>query len=556
MEYDLSYDDSPSLKQTLADLLRGMSKKQAYQELGQGIQNTAKVIPSVVESLGRGAIAQVPGTVGDISQLARQFAPKTMQNVMGNRVAPTTEEILAKVPRLNPNYEGSNQHEMIGGLVSPAMPFLLRAGAKATQNMPIGNMIAYHGTPHEIQGGFDISKVGTGEGAQSYGHGMYFAENPIVAEGYKEALSIFKTTLDGVPITSDNPKFSAVMTIGSQGYKKALEQAELAKKSGFVKPEIANQEIANIKALKNSKIESVKQGNLYKVDIPDKDIPNMLDWDKPISQQSNSVQNVAKELLVKIKKISPDADLSNMNGQQLYRLYQQYRGNNPDFASEGMNELGIKGIRYLDEGSRNVPKYSGDIAYIHAGNDFKKHNYTLDDALSGMKQAYKNANVKELKDALNEVYGIKPKQTSNFVVFDPKEVKILEKNNKSIEPTITVNDRNIPVTLHPVEERQGHKIEFVNTNKFENAFKKDETGYIGPLGTENAIKNRYKGVEEFLKTAPSMRASEAYVKPNGSVVFGDGRHRFAYLRDQGLDKIPISMDKESIKNAKKYGYID
>ena len=131
-----------------------------------------------------------------------------------------------------------------------------------------------------------------------------------------------------------------------------------------------------------------------------------------------------------------------------------------------------------------------------------------------------------------------------------------EKNNKSIEPTITVNDRNIPVTLHPVEERQGHKIEFVNTNKFENAFKKDETGYIGPLGTENAIKNRYKGVEEFLKTAPSMIASEAYVKPNGSVVFGDGRHRFAYLRDQGLDKIPISMDKESIKNAKKYGYID
>ena len=74
--------------------------------------------------------------------------------------------------------------------------------------------------------------------------------------------------------------------------------------------------------------------------------------------------------------------------------------------------------------------------------------------------------------------------------------------------------------------------------------------------TENAIKNRYKGVEEFLKTAPSMIASEAYVKPNGSVVFGDGRHRFAYLRDQGLDKIPISMDKESIKNAKKYGYID
>ena len=141
MEYDLSYDDSPSLKQTLADLLRGMSKKQAYQELGQGIQNTAKVIPSVVESLGRGAVAQVPGTFGDISELARQFAPETMQSVMGNRVAPTTEEILAKIPRLNSDYQGSSQHETIGGLISPAMPSLLRAGAKATQNMPGGMIV-------------------------------------------------------------------------------------------------------------------------------------------------------------------------------------------------------------------------------------------------------------------------------------------------------------------------------------------------------------------------------------------------------------------------------
>ena len=44
--------------------------------------------------------------------------------------------------------------------------------------------IAYHGTPHTIKGKFDISKVGTGEGAQAYGHGMYFAESPDVARTY------------------------------------------------------------------------------------------------------------------------------------------------------------------------------------------------------------------------------------------------------------------------------------------------------------------------------------------------------------------------------------
>lgn len=143
-EYD---PNEPSLGQTFADLLRGMSKKQSYQELGQGIQNVAKVTPSVIESLGRGALVQLPALVGDTSQLARQFIPETMQNTFGNRTMPTSEEILAKIPRINPDYQGSQQHEMVGGLISPAMPSLLRAGATATKNMPIGNMTYRVSTP-------------------------------------------------------------------------------------------------------------------------------------------------------------------------------------------------------------------------------------------------------------------------------------------------------------------------------------------------------------------------------------------------------------------------
>ena len=139
---DYAYDpNEPSLSQTFADLLRGMTKKKSYQEMGQGIQNTAKVIPSVVESLGRGALVQLPALPGDTSQLARQFIPETMQNTFGNRIAPTSEEILAKVPRINPDYQGSQQHEMVGGLISPAMPSLLRAGAQATKNIPIGMIV-------------------------------------------------------------------------------------------------------------------------------------------------------------------------------------------------------------------------------------------------------------------------------------------------------------------------------------------------------------------------------------------------------------------------------
>ena len=53
----------------------------------------------------------------------------------------------------------------------------------------IANKIrAYHGSPHKFDR-FDISKIGTGEGNQSYGHGLYFAENPAVALDYQRHLA-------------------------------------------------------------------------------------------------------------------------------------------------------------------------------------------------------------------------------------------------------------------------------------------------------------------------------------------------------------------------------
>ena len=487
---------------------------------GQPVQPSTDTITNAITqgllpmlaSAGIGTGAGIVGQFGEAENLGKLAINKLGGNVNPNTTLPTQEGILSYLNSITPlkPYTDNTYTKIGANLLAPILdPTALITTAKATKNMPIGNMIAYHGTPHEIKGGFDISKVGTGEGAQAYGHGMYFAENQGVAKQYQKDLSNYyepyvqygKDKIAGQGLSDTDLNVFKYLEIGKK------QAGEFPHNTQYYAKKIA-EEAGDLEALKklqeHSDIkfgEQFNTGNLYKVDIPDKDIPYMLDWDKPLSQQPKAVQEA-------LAKYNPDLyspkgmDYDpNERGQWIYmRLAGDTTQKN---ASNKLNEFGIKGIKYNDAGSRTT----------EGG-------------------------------------------TSNFVVFDPKEVKILEKNNKSIEPTITVNDRNIPVTLHPVEERQGHKIEFVNTNKFENAFKKDETGYIGPLGTENAIKNRYKGVEEFLKTAPSMRASEAYVKPNGSVVFGDGRHRFAYLRDQGLDKIPISMDKESIKNAKKYGYID
>lgn len=47
---------------------------------------------------------------------------------------------------------------------------------------------AYHGSPHDFDR-FSMGKIGTGEGKQAEGFGLYFAENPRVAEKYRENLS-------------------------------------------------------------------------------------------------------------------------------------------------------------------------------------------------------------------------------------------------------------------------------------------------------------------------------------------------------------------------------
>ena len=49
-------------------------------------------------------------------------------------------------------------------------------------------MKAYHGSPYDFDK-FDWSKIGTGEGAQAYGYGHYFAENEKIAKHYRDALN-------------------------------------------------------------------------------------------------------------------------------------------------------------------------------------------------------------------------------------------------------------------------------------------------------------------------------------------------------------------------------
>lgn len=105
----------PSLKETAATMWASLKNPEHWKELGAGAKRAAVATPGVVESVGRGAIATVPGTVGDVESLVRLATG-------GKQVMPTTEDILKATDkyRMFSKPEGASDLEMVGGWISPA----------------------------------------------------------------------------------------------------------------------------------------------------------------------------------------------------------------------------------------------------------------------------------------------------------------------------------------------------------------------------------------------------------------------------------------------------
>lgn len=176
---------------------------------------------------------------------------------------------------------------------------------------------AWHGSPHKFDK-FDASQIDMGEGSQSQGHGLYFAEQRVVAEQYRDNLSRAIPTVNGRIQATGNGKFNIVDDFGVQaGPFPNREQAELSLKG--------------------------TEGNLYRVQI-NADQERFLDWDKPFSGQSEFVR----------KALSEHADLEGVgavSGRDLYKQLQADRAS-PAEVSALLNDSGIHGVKYLDAGSR------------------------------------------------------------------------------------------------------------------------------------------------------------------------------------------------------------
>jgi len=375
----------------LLNKLLGLVPKAAapatYLESTMGLLDQAH---SFAQGASNGVASSLTGPVDGLAWLLRKAGVPVPQAPLGGsdwmRNVGLMQEPKERMAGLLGEGIGSALPTVIAGKAPQIANGLLQmernAMAPRTLNPQTG-AIVWHGSPHKFDK-FDSSKIGTGEGAQAYGHGLYLAESPVTAKTYQGKVSAMlgsgEATISGKPINWDDPAQAAAFELARHNGDRlaAADFYERTFKSGKV-PELLRSD----KPLPNVDL----PGNLYKVDLPDEAIAKMLDWDKPLSQQSHVMELINKQeaartqsvldqrmqTLANVGENAPNASvlkrqidllreevakpqesgLGAMTGGEYYN-YLRRRDVAPTVQADMFKQAGIPGIRYLDGGSRGA----------------------------------------------------------------------------------------------------------------------------------------------------------------------------------------------------------
>ena len=408
--------------------MKSPQRTQQLQGLGRLIESTG--IPYTVESLsydptGRGLFTGAGGLGG-----TTRMRPQALEAAM------------TVAPMVGPTARVASRGMMAAGragerVAERVVPQVMERGglpAELLQGMSRGTVSpldVYHGTPYRLPpternplGEFDASKIGTGEGAQAYGYGIYTAEAPTVARGYADRLGANYISIDGKPMDFNDPVHIAASILSDPNNAglpgKQLANAIRYDPKGIVPygTESKVEEIA--KALESGNLPKFtnQKGNFYKADLPDEMIPRMLDYDKQLSEQSAEVQKI---LLPYQKEIGG----SFGTGEQTLKAIafeRRMKGldDSPAAVAQQLKEMGIPGVRYLDEKSRSN---------FMIQNTYKGKPYGEPVSFMTEQQAKDYA-----KEQIEKGFGIQEiPGTRNFVVFpgEEKRIRILERNGET-----------------------------------------------------------------------------------------------------------------------------
>lgn len=276
------------------------------------------------------------------------------------------------------------------------------------------NQTAWHGSPHDFDE-FDLGAIGSGEGAQFYGWGLYFAKNKEMAKNYKEVLSNVheadKSSLFKVDIPESNKMLDWNQTLNIQP------------------KEIQEQIIDAINSLDTLQKDAFI--NAYRSD-------HSYNGNRHVKEVNDIYQGLETDLNY-VGKYEEKETLNKIVQRNADRLAKKYGFD--DWGSADKNKLKAiigdnleKARIELDaltqEDNQKVISYKDNINNLFSeGNSFGLNIYkSLSTALGGDKPASEYLNEHGIKGITYE--GIEDGRC--YVVFDDKAIKVIEKYNQSI----------------------------------------------------------------------------------------------------------------------------
>ena len=260
---------------------------------------------------------------------------------------------------------------------------------------------AYHGTPHKVDK-FSLEKIGTGEGVQAYGWGLYFAEALGIAEWYRDSLTQ-KAVLDKA---LKNPRVVAARQViaAAEGVPEVTPTGPPSKGWGTLPSFTADEQKAadsRLGAITQARAdysrildeafaeEAKKTGNLYTVELLANE-EDFLDWDAPLSgdiveridaavRKNGAADVIARWEDFSRRNTNDEGAMPGITGSAFYGIVAswvaplpwEFSENKNKQASEFLASGGIPGIRYLDgmsrkagDGSRNYVIFDDKLIKI------------------------------------------------------------------------------------------------------------------------------------------------------------------------------------------------
>jgi hypothetical protein len=320
----------------------------------------------------------------------------------------------------------------------------------------MGQVDVWHGSPHSFDR-FSMDKIGTGEGAQAFGHGLYFTDTKYIAEHYAKNLGdieIKNWSINGIPIykngrpidyrSGDNnfsqakALFQEHMMIYEADIRNAFEKSQ---KEGLEAIQRHTDDLIDVygdddsswsksvvkyfKAMRPKDTSRIKwdvksHQSLYKATLHKGKDPSeyvYLDWDKPASE---SVISNIREAGINIYNPNRDKRFSKENFDRLADLGGKM-SKNGNLPSDEMKEWKKLKKQYKIDKDRIYPGETGEDLYRK-----------LQRAFGSDKEAslfLKRAGIDGIRYPSGSLSGGSG-QGKNYVVFDENAITIEEINGK------------------------------------------------------------------------------------------------------------------------------